>query len=113
MKLLLLHDYCGFNSNTLLLCPLLSEPIAREEQTVRTRKESGRAGGSGPYLGQAHEGAFPLGVHLQGPYQLLLGPLLTQLLLCEEISPLGRQAPPLLPTLLHDGLLLLQQGTLG
>lgn len=80
---------------------------------MRTRRESGRAGGSGPHLGQADEGAFPLGVRLQGPHHLALGPLLTQLLLCEEVGPLGRQAPPLLPALLHDGLLLLQQGALG
>ena len=70
-------------------------------------------GGSGSYLGQADEGALPLGVHLQRPLRLTLGPLLTQLLLCKELGPLGRQAPPLLPTLVHDGLLLLQQGTLG
>ena len=74
---------------------------------------SHRLGGSGSYLGQADECALPLGVHLQRPLRLALGPLLTQLLLGEELGPLGRQAPPLLPALVHDRLLLLQQGTLG
>lgn len=80
---------------------------------MRAGKGRGRAGGSGPYLDQADESALPLGVHLHRPLRLSLGPLLTQLLLLEELGPLSCQAPPLLPTLMHDGLLLLQQGTLG
>lgn len=87
---------------------------------VRAGEGRGRAAqasrgscGPGPYLGQADEGALPLGVHLQHPLCLTFGPLLTQLLLSRELSPLGCQALPLLSTLVHDGLLLLQQGTLG
>lgn len=79
----------------------------------RAAELQGCPGGSGPYLGQADEGALPLGVHLQRPLCLTLSPLLTQLLLRIELGPLGCEAPPLLPTLAHDGLLLLQQGALG
>lgn len=80
---------------------------------MRTGRKGAGLGAPEPHLGQADEDALALGVHLQRPLGFSLCPLLTQLLLRRELRPFGRQASLLLPTLEHDGLLLLQQGTLG
>jgi len=49
-----------------------------------------------PYLGQAHDGALPLGVQLQGSVYVALHPLLAKLLLGVKFSPFNGQLPALL-----------------